>query len=187
MRLSRFDKIIIGIIGITISLFVTGQIIYGSTEEFEYKQSNSDIDIDIVESQSIYRKNIERTEGYNSISLVFLDKNGNKIPMNIEIMCIYSDTSEYFNIDDAYSAEIIKGYDNKDGEIQMQLQTGARFNCTFTPEAKDSIDNWEDYKSNYPMEIEAVQSGDGKLTEIKVVLDYNSSTVNSSTNVKLYA
>ena len=181
MRLSRFDKIIIGIIGITISLFVTGQIIYGVDTEIK-----EDIQ-ETVEEQIIYRKNIERTQGYNSISVVFLDKNGNKIPMIIDIMCIYSDTSEYFNIDDATNSGLIRGYSNKNGEIQMQLETGAKFNCTFTPEAKDSIDNWEDYKSNYPMEIEAVQSGDGKLTEIKVVLDYNSSTVNSSTNVKLYA
>lgn len=177
------------IVTVTFLIFITTQLYYSVAYNTENDiKDNGALSLEDEDTQEFEVKfpEIKREAGYNSIRIKFKDSSNTGIPMDISIAAVYNTEEAVYNLADAMDNKLIRSYTQEADTIEFLLKTGIKFNFTFTPVFKSEVIGWDDAKANYPMEVEATSSGDCKLTNIEIALDYASSTVRASKQIELY-
>lgn len=145
-----------------------------SKSESAETASNSTLTADSVATDTSF------TPGYSTITVRYVDPQGNPISMKNTVSQLKTADAMYANIEQAEAAGMFIGYTDLGSVMQFKQKGSSTFVWTITPADTSSIPNWTDNKANIPITVttdENVQEREGNVGEYVVTCDYSTEVV----------
>lgn len=143
-------------------------------------------------SEEAGASDVEETEGISDGSTsesgasINLDNFTGVVNCGIDLYCVYNNETAYYTLEEAQAAGAIEQYKASPNRIKMLIKTGYKFNGVINPLDVENVVNWSDSMANLPLEIEATNNGDGKLTRFTIYMDYSSNTVKAQSKTEIF-
>ncbi|WP_145997700.1 hypothetical protein [Marasmitruncus massiliensis] len=154
-----------------------------SKSESAETASNSTTAVDSVETDTSF------TPGYSTITVRYVDPQGNPIKMTNTASQLKTADAMYANIEQAKEAGMLVDYTDLGSVMKFKQKGASTFVWTITPADTSSIPNWTDNKANIPVTMtidENVQEREGNVSEYIVTCDYSTEVVAPTMQVNQY-